>query len=180
MKDGMRIVMKNYKGWRLDPEKWSWFVEAVVEMPTLNDFDRAPNIPAYGLMAGCVKGVGFYVKGVTNFLKPIGGNVNYYDTGMGFIEKQTYQYWSASGGVIVRLGCPLHLYYGLGYASYKYRLKGINGEWYHVYDRDKSGLAYDIGLMFRIKRVIISAGTTYLSEYGNVENAGNIGIGYTF
>lgn len=196
MKDGMRIVMKEYKGWKSVPQEWNWFVEAVVAVPTVGDSYRAPVKPAYGLMAGGVKQWGFYVKGVTNTFNA-GECSNYYDTDYGLIKKQTYDYWSASAGFIARLGCPLHLYIGGGYARYHYKVKTLSGEWYDAdyynYDRkDKSDFVFDLGLMFRIKRVTISAGVTGTpwtngywcsscnkNHYDEV-GAGNIGIGYSF
>lgn len=184
MKDGMVIRMKEYNWWTKSPDEWNWFANAVFAVPNApgNDFFN----PAYGVMVGRVKKFGYYVKGVTN---TFGKDIT--DTGEngpnGFIDKQTTTYWSATGGAMLRLGCPIHLYLGVGYAEYTHWLKGINGDWYKNYGSSDNGLAVDLGFILRINRVNISLGITTTGEFYNFDNfsddanvCGNFGIGYSF
>lgn len=191
IKDGMIIKMKETPNWKQAPQDWNWFIQAIVASPTSLDGmvystdHRNPNKLAYGLMVGRVKKWGYYVKGVTNFLSSKDCN-GYYDSSDGFIEKQTYEYWSATAGGMLRLGCPLYLYLGAGYAKYQYKVKTLDGDWYESESgyQNKNDLVMDLGFLLRIKRVTISLGTTAApwsqNHGGDFVAAANLGIGYSF
>lgn len=193
MKDGMVVKMKETNWWNRKPDKWDWFVEAIVAVP--NDLGNDLN-PAYGLMIGRVKKFGYYVKGVTNtFGKDYEGwYYSYGTTSVGFVDKMQSTYWSVTAGGIVRLGCPLHLYVGAGYAEYNAYFKNMSGKWYRGEYGGQSNFVIDFGLMMRIKRITISLGSTLAPyaksvysanhefEYSGheINCAGNFGIGYSF
>ncbi len=185
IKDGMRIKMKEEKMWKRVPDKWSTFIEAIVGVPNSPVSDLSDNL-AYGLMIGRVKQFGYYVKGMTNTFGVSDKGEWSRDT-QGFIDKQKATYWSVTGGGMVRLGCPLHLYLGLGYADYHYYLRDLSGDWYSYPDGTVTGMVIDMGLMFKIKRVTLSLGlingNILLQEKFHKTHAnfcGNLGIGYSF
>lgn len=179
LKDGMRIKMKEGNWWTRKPDEWNWLVEAVAVFPQeICEEGRVFN-PAYGLMVGRVKKFGYYVKGVTN---TFGGNSKEWnDQTSGFIDGQKSTYWSATGGGIVRLGCPIHFYVGVGYSDYRHLLKDMSGNWYDYSDNRINGWSVEYGLMLRMNRVMISLGSCrgYKTDHKRAW-AGNFGIGYTF
>lgn len=187
LKDGMTIKMTE-SSWRSRPEEWKTFANFILAVPNVDDTFR----PAYGLMLGRVKTWGYYIKGVTNtFGHDTDGSFSDYSRPNGFIDKEQPAYWSVTAGGMVRLGCPLHLYVGVGYASYKYYVRNMSDEWYEYHGDDcMDNFAVDAGLMYRLKNFTITVGTTAVpynrwcshheKEHFEVKAAGNIGIGYTF
>ncbi len=192
VKDGMRIKMSE-NSWRTAPTEWNTFVEAIVAVPTCEWGEEGRHIdrPAFGLMAGRVKKWGYYVKGVTNFVGTHNTLGDYYANRSGLIEKETYSYWSVTGGGLVRLGCPLHFYAGVGYSSYHFKIKSLSGNWYDVDERNQGTFTVDFGFMFRIKKFTISVGgnsslfskrwnSNEQRDMSDIYTAGNFGIGYSF
>lgn len=185
IKPDMKVKLRDYSRWKAD--KWRWFTNAVVAFPNKPGGDVFN--PAYGLMIGGCKEIGFYLKGVTNTF-----GTDTYGYGVPYDNKVTKEkstYWSATGGIMVRLASPIHLYYGLGYAEYKYFLKDTRNNWYEYDNRKVSTLAVDLGVMIRIKRINISLGLTltpedddyydyYDCQAADTKVAGNFGIGYSF
>ncbi len=185
IKDGMRIKMKEEKTWKRVPDHWSTFIEAVVGVPNSPGSDLSDNL-AYGLMIGRVKQFGYYLKGMTNTFG-VSDKGDWNNDIQGFVDKEKSTYWSVTGGGIVRLGCPLHLYLGLGYAQYNYYIKTMSGDWYNYDRREQKSLAIDLGFLFRVKRVTLSLGLTngniLLQDEFHKNHAnfcGNFGIGYSF
>lgn len=172
LKDGMKIKMSESNWWTQKPDEWNWFVDAVVAIPNTPGQDFMN--PAYGLMVGRVKKFGYYVKGVTNTFgdKTIGNDYDF----QGFVENEKSTYWSVSGGGIIRLGCPIHLYVGAGYANYKVIAENLSGDKFHF--RNQNNFVFDLGLMLRIKQVTLSLGISPTIPTG--DGAGNFGIGYSF
>lgn len=181
IKDGMRIKMKEYNWWTKKPDKWNWFVNAIVAVPN-NPFvsDKSHHVmnPAYGIMFGRVKNWGYYVKGITNTFN--GSLSEWNEETSGFIDKQKSTYWSATGGAIVRLGCPIHLYVGAGYSDYTHCIRNMSGEWFDYSDSRVKGLNVEYGLMLRIRKVMVSLGASWGNATDEDKCAGNFGIGYTF
>lgn len=191
MKDGMVVKMKETNWWNRKPDKWDWFVEAIVAIP--NDLGNDLN-PSYGLMVGRVKKFGYYVKGVTNTFGKDGEQYdNDGDSYVGFMKKRQSTYWSVTAGGIVRLGCPIHFYAGIGYAEYNAYFQNISGDWYYGADSERHNFVVDFGFMMRIKRITVSLGTTMVPraeyfhhKYGRDKFGhetiftGNFGIGYSF
>lgn len=188
IKDGMRIKMKEYNWWTQKPDEWNWMVNAIFAVP--NYAAREMFDPAYGLMIGRMKNYGFYVKGITNTFSR---NIDERDSSMiGFIDKQKSTYWSATGGIIARLGCPIHLYAGVGYAEYSHLIRGVNGDWHKFSEASYDNFVIDCGFILRIKRVDISLGWCFaprnevyrkynwLNDEHRPMGSGNFGIGYLF
>lgn len=176
IKDGMKIKMKEYNWWSQKPEEWNWFANAIVAIPTTDK----PVTPAYGFMLGRVKKWGYYVKGVTNTFGSNGLKEDYW----GIKTDCKNRYWSTTGGVLYRLWSPIHVYCGLGYSSFTYSEKMLNGIWYKDDDYTiDSWFAADGGVMIRFNRVTLTLGTTFaIADHGYTAHgfAGNFGIGYTF
>lgn len=190
LKDGMKIKMSEYNWWSQKPDSWNWLVEAIVAIPNSPKVsgEESTMNPAFGLMLGRVKNFGYYVKGVTNTFGGDSEDLN--NNFSGIIQKQRSSYWSISGGGIIRLGCPIHFYAGAGFASYRYRIQDISGEWYNDYERAHDNFVIDFGFMLRIKRLTISLGSCLApmvdyyhysgDTYHECKAAGNFGIGYSF
>lgn len=144
--------------WRDDPESYQWFVCPSIGVGiTRAYFDREPLdlsswdglyypdfhtyeeyyehfvAPTVSVMTGRVKALGWYLKGFLTL--PSTGS----DTGF---EKATTA--GATAGVIFRLKCPLHLYYGFGfgYTDLSKTSRDRYNEW---------SIQCDFGLLFRFK-----------------------------
>ena len=150
------------RSWRQVPERYQWFVGANIGVGyTFNDIDISDDIwyeeefwsPTLSVMVGRVKAVGWYLKGFVNF--PSKGTNCWIDE---WDNNGDYYYDIASSGIktrtsgailggMVRLGCPLHLYLGVGYAYST--LEGakelLNLDYHHL------GFCGDVGMLFRIK-----------------------------
>lgn len=189
IKDGMKIKMKEYNWWSQKPEEWNWFANAIVAIPTTDK----PVTPAYGFMLGRVKKWGYYVKGVTNTfgVKTSGTFDDYHSSLPGIWKDHKNRYWSVTGGLLLRLGCPIHLYAGWGYSSFTFCDQTINGDWYEDVGYSAKGLALDAGLLIRFNRLTLTVGTTvskgqdasgnyHLDDYYPEGYIGNFGIGYSF
>lgn len=163
---GMTVQMG--RTWRQAPENYQWFVGpniglgyiTIIDMKGFPDTNQSLDAdflaPAISWMVGRVKTWGWYVK---CFLNPgncyskmhVHHDSHYGDYNYGgYTADDTYEgdVTATSMGVIlggmVRLGCPLHLYIGGGYANT--RFKNIPHDLYN-----RSGWQIDLGLMFRIK-----------------------------
>ena len=169
----MVIRMSKSNWWNEKPDKYRWFLGVQVGVPTVNDIK-----PAFGLMLGKVKQIGWYVKGMYS-QKPDSEGVipNGYDSSAYWITGNLKQsYWSVTGGVIGRLWSPVHVYAGAGYVQRTVAWETFGGE-YMEYEPDSyDGLALECGLMLKIKKVFVNIGTVYNSE----NFVGNFGIGYCF
>lgn len=188
IKPNMKVKLGSNSWWKAAPEKWNWFAEGVLAMPNNPGGDLMN--PAGGIMIGGLKKLGFYLKGVTNTFGQDYSNELYSDYSLRdyAITKEKTTYWSATAGIIVRLGCPIHLYYGVGYTQYQHFLKDTYGNWLLYEPNTWEGLAVDAGIMLRIKKFTLSFGVTMCSgeddydDYSNsqIKVAGNFGIGYSF
>ena len=80
---------------------------------------------------------------------------------------------------------PIHIYAGAGYFERNVSWELTNGE-YYGYDPDSyNGIAVDLGIMLKVKRFFINAGTTYGFSLGGDYDGdkafvGNFGIGMYF
>lgn len=169
------IKMGKSSWWTEKPDHYQWFLGANVAFPGSAESAFAGVSP--GIMFGRVKNVGWYIKGQFNGCMS-GHDCNTWTTG-----KTKTNYMSGMGGIIVRLGCPIHLNLGFGYAkslvgdeqicgSYSVRPNGHNGSY--------SGMISDMGVMLRIKHLFIHAGAQLELFHGADHAAGNFGIGYIF
>lgn len=123
--------------WRDEPENNQWFVDANIGIGiTWLDFGKyekrfdAPNV---SVMAGRVKTLGWYVRGFLSLPNTES------DKSLG---KATTA--GATAGIMFRLWCPLHIYYGLGfgYTNLSNLSRADYNEW---------SLQYDLGLLYRFK-----------------------------
>lgn len=86
-----------------------------------------------------------------------------------------------TGGVIARLGCPIHAYAGVGYSQRNVAWQRADGS-YATYEPDEyNGLAVDLGLMLRMNRFFINGGVT-LNNTDDFAGCcvGNVGVGIFF
>ncbi len=192
-KDGMKIKLSGDKTWKHVPEKWSPFVMAEAFFP-YSELRR----PAFGIMAGVVRAVGAYVKVGTNAFSdhstdlscydmPSLWNSSYFNAYSPYPEtlltgKKHFRYTTVGGGIIVRLGCPLHLYAGASFVSWNCQFETIQGEWLEVDNYTLPTYSIDAGFMFRVKHVVLNAGVqvSRKNSYDDGVGIGNFGIGYIF
>lgn len=179
VKPDMLIKMSDSSWWREKPDKYRWLVGVQMAVP-----DNAEFKPSFGLMLGRVKNIGWYVKGVYNKKQSTAGSMgeeaHYWTTG-----ESKSSYLSATGGVIVRLWSPIHLYAGAGYFDREAAWQLANGEYYKYSPDTYSGVAADLGIMLKIKRFFINAGITWGfpldGGYDSTKKGtGNFGVGMYF
>lgn len=179
VKPDMLIKMSDSSWWREKPDKYRWLVGVQIAVPDDADFK-----PSFGLMLGRVKDIGWYVKGVYSKKQSTSGSMgegdHYWTNG-----ESKSGYLSATGGIIVRLWSPIHLYAGAGYFDREVAWQLANGEYYKYSPDTYSGVAADFGVMLKIKRFFINAGATYgFPLDGGYDSqkrvVGNFGIGMYF
>jgi hypothetical protein len=174
VKPDMVVKLSNTGWWNGKPENYDWIISAQGMF-----IEKGAKNPSFGLMIGRVKKLGWYVKGVYNVPNETTGQ--YYDinsvlhsawtTGK---EKRTFI--AVTAGMLIRLGCPIHLYVGGGAFERVIGWQVSNGEyWRHKY-LSYSGYAAEAGLMIRINKLAINGGVMYATEH----IIANIGLGLTF
>lgn len=180
-KEGMVIKMSKESWWSEKPTHYQWFVDVNVAVPesySANLFGASP-----GIMFGMLKNFGWYVKGQFNGSTEI-HNCTTWTTG-----KTKTEYMSIAGGGIVRLGCPIHLYAGVGYAKHiildEHACGGYTDRDSHRYSSTEylrgdnyRDIMFDLGLMLRFKHIFVQGGVQ--SQVDIEHMAGNFGIGYIF
>ena len=155
-----------------------------------------------GLMIGQVKQWGWYVKARSNFQFKAMQKTEY-EAGEGGVvrgdgertyneesgrwedsyvlpfysgKKQTTEF-IADAGTLVRLGCPLYLYAGIGFGMRQVQWETTDGQWIKYSPGSLMGFSGDIGLMGCIKGFTISAGVNTINfKYMEIE----AGIGWMF
>ncbi len=107
----------------------------------------------------------------------LGRWVNYYDVQPFYSGKRQTTEIIADAGTLVRLGCPLYLYAGVGYGIRQVQWGTTDGQWIKYSPGSFSGFSGDIGLMGCIKGFTISAGVNTINfKYMEIE----AGIGWMF
>ncbi len=166
---------------RAKGRKGRFFVSFNLAMPYI----KYPQYLSYGFMAGWSgKVLGGYAKGL--FGDGIGqtsGTINSQDACLEYLNNDSSvmadaSYSAVTAGLLVRMGCPLHLYTGVG-ASWRrvaYR-SAIDSRLYLASDKSATTICIDLGLMLKFKWFNISAGTIYTPKYGF---ASNLGFGCCF
>lgn len=169
----MVIRMSKSNWWNEKPDKYRWFLGVQVGIPTVNDIK-----PAFGLMIGRVKQIGWYVKGVFNPVPEVEGTIrNGYSINSYWLTGNLKQsYWNVTGGVIARLWSPVHVYAGAGYSERTVAWETFGGGYMELEPDTYNGVAVECGLMLKIKKVLVNMGTVYNNRYF----VGNFGIGYCF
>lgn len=178
IKPDMVVELSNTNWWNAKPDKYRWLLSVQGAFP-----EAGVSNPSLGLMVGRVKNIGWYVKGVYS---PRESTEDTYYGSKWLTGKDDRSLWAATGGVIARLGCPIHIYAGLGYADRQIAWETFGGEWYKVNGKEidydlysYDGLAIEAGIMIKIGRITLNAGTlTTQNSEGNF--VGNFGIGYCF
>jgi len=179
------VTLKDYSIWNDHPDKYHWFVGLQTNVGLKKCFP-------IGVMGGCVKRFGFYVRGVFSSAPSTKGSIGrypYYLSNFAFIDAKT-SYMSLSAGGVMQVVGPLHIYLGAGYAKRKVTLKHANGDFHEYRPYSSDGgffntnfedfcsyetLCIDGGLMFNIKHLMVNVGTTV---GGSISC--QLGIGYKF
>lgn len=181
-KEGMVIKMGKESWWNEKPSQYQWFVAANVALP-----ERGLDGISPGLMFGRVKNFGWYVKGHFN------GYASAHDCDVWLTGNTKTEYLSATGGGIIRVAGPIHVYLGVGYAKHRILDEHACGGYS---DREESrynssarpstkgclnDMVGDAGLMVRVKKLFLQAGLQTEIMSGEFEyTIGNFGIGYIF
>lgn len=189
-KQGMVIKMGSNSWWSKKPEKYQWFVGPQVVLTS----DEGH--PSFGLMVGRVKNWGWYVRGNFNGLISDCTDDNYYEGERIFDgRKPIVRHWSATAGVMRRLGCPVHLYIGAGFTQRRVAWEAIDGQRYLYYPDSYIGPTGEAGLMVRFNKYFVNGsamlvpafykGDLYRNKYdydrdGHVEVNVSIGLGILF
>jgi hypothetical protein len=184
VKPDMVVKLSNTGWWNGKPQDYDWIVSAQGM-----SFQFYMKKPSFGLMIGRVKKIGWYVKGVYNGPNKTTGSIddgNYY--GLPWTTgKDKYTFAAATAGMLIRLGCPIHLYVGAGYGDSKGAWQVSNGEYWSRERFSGRGMVTDFGLMIRINKLAINGGMMGFFDYQidgpSTSGSGggfNIGIGLTF
>ncbi|MDE6631701.1 MAG: carboxypeptidase-like regulatory domain-containing protein [Muribaculaceae bacterium] len=186
------------RSWKQVPEHYQWFVGANIGVgytyfedysgynDNPYDFDADFLSPTISIMVGRVKAVGWYLKAFINpSVKP--NDFSNYDSPYYDDANPSYRYYVIQSdskcfnsglilGGMVRLGCPLHLYLGGGFA-YTDLTTGNPYYRYHKYSWQ-----IDMGFLFRIKDNFginwsMNLGDNDTYSYGSFTN---LGVSYFF
>lgn len=150
-----------------------------------------------GLTYARCKFAGFYVNTMIglNWRKSVGKdevwNNRYNGDFLLTNQRKDQRLFSLTIGGIIRMGCPLYFYTGLGYGYNKVLYKSIDDQWVEVYTpkglnnnnhaSTYSAFNYQCGLMGTYKGATLSLGYSLLSSYHScVHHELLIGLGYTF
>lgn len=174
----MTIVLRKRGSWFSKPARSYWFVGAQGAFPE----DGVKN-PAFGLMVGRAKTLGWYAKGVFSPGESTDADyvaypeesdeVSYWTTG-----ESKNSYLAATAGLIANLRCPIYVYAGAGYAQRKAAWKLADGTWAENTEYSYSNVVAEAGLMLRFKWLFVNGGVQIPVGEGCV--VGNAGIGICF
>ena len=188
-KSGMVIKMGSNSWWSKKPEKYQWLVGPQVVLTS----DEGH--PSFGLMVGRVKNWGWYVRGNFNGLISHCDDYSYdvLDNAIFDGRKPITRHWSATAGVMRRLGCPIHLYIGAGYTERRVAWEAIDGQRYLYRPDSYIGPTGEAGLMVRFNNFFVNGsamlvpafykgefGYDYSNGDGHVEVNVSIGLGILF
>lgn len=121
--------------------------------------------PAYGVRAIAMRLHGFYIAGLYNFtsISSVGecnsegvstdGTPIPYDTG-----NVEYSYFATVAGAIHKIYKNILLYEGVGYGKMDVAYEKVTNEYWLNKDDSCKGFAAEIGLLYNIKRISVSAG----------------------
>lgn len=174
----LKVELSKVTWWNRKPDKYRWFASLQAGFP-----EADMSFPSFGLMLGGMKNFGWYVKGLYRPFKSTDEVIwdkeknDFWTTG-----KSKNSFYSATGGFILRLWCPIHLYAGAGYAKRKVTWELYDGSCVEYAPESYDGAVLDFGLMFRVNRFFVSGGSIYVIQKDGKGNdfVGNVGIGYCF
>lgn len=147
---------------------------------------------SFRLQAGLVKRWGFYIAGTTNFrfeFQPDSNKGNYgeeyIDVSGVFTGKKRYSRKILQAGPVFHINPNLMMYFGMGVGKCFILQETVNGDWlwsdhYVGFFNDWTLLESDLGFMYRIKRFVISAGSSYGTSFYKTYFTANVGFGITF
>ena len=184
----MVVVMRPTSYWHNPPTRYQFFAGFQLSVP---NFSRG-DVPM-GVMVGVVKKVGLYGRFVTcgqpstTKSMPEGSGYSYYE------KAPYYYYWAEeggktgytaiTGGLVIRLGSPIYLTLGVGYAQRKLARLHSSGEWVEMHSNyeggSRKGLATEAGVMIKFGHFLINAGSTCWSLKDPCFGA-NFGLNYMF
>ena len=149
-------------------------------------YPKYPDALSYGFMAGwgSNKVLGGYVKGLFgDGISSTNGSITSQGSCLGYTNynskaKAEASYNAVTGGLLLRMGCPLNLYVGAG-ASWRQvgHRSATDGLLYLSSDKSTTNVCLDFGLMLRFKWFNISGGAIYTPKCGF---ASNMGVGICF
>lgn len=173
------MVVKLGRGWRDAPENYQWFAGAMIGSAVIGDEYECVGDLGFGFKGGRVKKIGWYVS---TFMNP------------GLFGGEDKMFSAVAGGIF-RLWCPLHFYIGFGYGYTSYPSHAdyipswdegaypgmIGSEYFDDIHRSGGGHgALDLGWMFRVKRIGIDLGTTFVLCDDCATGAFRLGVSYFF
>lgn len=139
---------------------------------------------SYGISFGRVKKTGFYLKAVSNFNMPVSfsyecNNDGLMDNGVSVLTNGNARFsrFTVCGGIVMRLSNRFYTNVGVGYGTCQWYWQDIDDYWVRVSNQSVSGLSVDAGCMFRLKRLLLSAGVNNTAfKYTDA----HVGIGFIF
>lgn len=137
---------------------------------------------SYGLMLGYVKKFGGYVKFRSDF---VSASPAYFCDRQGMTDggiiwatgEQRKSRMLATGGALFRVAKWFYPYVGAGYGSRNVYWQDYEGQWAKVVDFSCKGIALEVGTIFKLGPVAISAGVSNTAfKFTEVE----VGVGLMF
>lgn len=172
IKPDMVVQLSQTNWWNAKPDKYRWFVSLQGAFP-----ESGASNPSFGLMAGCVKHIGFYVKGVYKSEKSVDETYDSWSSDYILTTgEKANSFSAATGGFIVRLGCPIHLYGGAGYAERQVAWKKVSGS--YIRESSYCSVVAEAGLMMKLGHIVLNGGGMYVLDGDHI--VGSFGIGYSF
>lgn len=165
------VTLQKTNTWNREPEKLNFVVSLQSAFP--ESFEQ----PSFGLMVGCVKHFGGYLKAMGGFMP--GQSASSGDTNTILRSPLT----AVTGGLILRLGCALHLTAGGGYIKRDVTLtvSTPSGNVTTALDNySYSGGAAEVGLLMNLGNFSINAGTMLTLSSKDLYMIGNFGLGVCF
>ena len=211
----MTVTMRPENWWNREPEKHSFFIS--LQTGVRMDAFGTPTAPSLGIMFGTVKRWGWYIRALSW--------LDSYSDFSGSLDERFQNaegddiapgYWWTTGrskknhsvvavGAVARLGCALHLYFGVGMALTQDRHELADGSWVatapHIRVESKNmetwmdiddvptgdgGFVGDVGLMLRMDFVTLNVGASYIGnpEFFSPADPSNwtlnAGVGFIF
>lgn len=175
----LEVKLSKVTWWNQKPDKYRWFASLQACFP-----EADMGSPSFGLMLGGMKNIGWYVKGLYKPLKSTDEVFNSVEDSNNYwtIGKSKNSFYSATGGFILRLWCPIHLYAGAGYAKRKVAWELYESGYAEYAPECYDGAVLDFGLIVRFNRFFVNGGSIYVIKKDGKGNdfVGNVGIGYCF
>lgn len=137
-----------------------------------------PSGSSYSLICGSVRKWGWFAKIKSN----LNFNESYVEEGASssarYFDSNTYKgRFAVTGGLLWRMAKPIIFYGGAGYGSRWVNWETISGDRFRVTDISYKGAECEAGLIFKLKKLVVSAGVSATS-FSYME--ANVGVGFAF